>query len=245
MPDRNTCLAIVASRDARYDGRFYTAVSSTGIYCRPSCPARTPKPSNTRFYPTAAAAQDAGFRACRRCRPDAVPGSPEWDVRADAVARAMRLVRDGLIDRAGVPALAAQVGYSVRQLQRLTLAELGASPLTLARAQRAHTARVLIETTDLPMTEVAFAAGSAVSAPSDAVVTAYGCAPSALRGQRTAAGRRPGRLAAIELRLAFRRPFEPSTSSGTSPLRCPGWRSGGTAPTAGHRACRTAAASWR
>ncbi len=114
-----------------------------------------------RFYPSAAAAQQGGFRACKRCRPDASPGSPQWDVRADVVARAMRLIADGVVDRDGVPGLAAQLGYSVRQVQRQLLAELGAGPLALARAQRAQTARVLIETTDLSMTEVALAAGFA------------------------------------------------------------------------------------
>ena len=106
------------SRDPRFDGWFITAVTSTGIYCRPSCPAMTPKRENVRFYPSAAAAQQAGFRACKRCRPDAAPGSPEWDGRADVVARAMRLIGDGVVDREGVPGLATRLGYSVRQLQR-------------------------------------------------------------------------------------------------------------------------------
>src|SRR3954454_103472 len=128
-----------SSKDARFDGVFITAVTSTGIYCRPSCPAMTPKRENLRFYPSAAAAQQAGFRACKRCWPDAAPGSPEWDGRADVVARAMRLIADGAVDRDGVPGLAAQLGYSVRQLQRLLLAEVGAGPIAIARAQRAQT----------------------------------------------------------------------------------------------------------
>src|SRR3712207_5848304 len=135
-PNFERCYAAVDSKDARFDGWFFTAVTSTGIYCRPSCPAITPKRENVRFYPTAAAAQDAGFRACKRCRPDASPGSPEWDYRADVVGRAMRLIADGVVDREGVPGLAARVGYSVRQIQRQLLAELGAGPLALARAQR-------------------------------------------------------------------------------------------------------------
>ena len=114
----------VQSKDPRFDGWFFTAVTSTGIYCRPSCPARTPEPRNVRFYPSAAAAQQAGFRACKRCRPDATPGSPEWDVRADVVARAMRLIADGVVDRAGVPGLAAALGYSVRHLERLLSGEI-------------------------------------------------------------------------------------------------------------------------
>ncbi len=153
------CYTAVQSRDPRFDGWFYTGVTSTGIYCRPSCPARTPMRANVRFYPSAAAAQLAGFRACKRCRPNATPGSPEWDSRADVAARAMRLIADGLVDREGVPALAARLGYSVRQLERLLAAEVGAGPIAIARAQRAQTARVLIETTSLPMADVAFAAG--------------------------------------------------------------------------------------
>src|SRR4051794_17686998 len=156
---RERCVRAVRSKDARFDGWFFTAVISTGIYCRPSCPAATPKPRNIRFYPSAAAAQQAGFRACKRCRPDASPGSPEWNIRADVVARAMRLIADGVVDRDGVPGLAARLGYSVRQVQRQLLAELGAGPLAIARAQRAQTARVLIETTALPMVDVALAAG--------------------------------------------------------------------------------------
>src|SRR4051795_10865156 len=141
--------AAVAAGDARFDGWFFCGVTSTGIYCRPSCPARTPKREHVRFYPSAAAAQAAGFRACKRCRPDAAPGSPEWDVRADLVGRAMRLIGDGVVDRAGVPGLASRLGYTERHLNRMLTAELGAGPLALARAQRAQTARILIETTSL------------------------------------------------------------------------------------------------
>src|SRR6202045_828745 len=124
--------AAASSRDARFDGVFFTAVRTTGIYCRPSCPAMTPRRENVRFYPTAAAAQRAGFRACKRCRPNATPGSPEWDSRADVVGRAMRLIADGVVDRVGVPALAARLGYSVRQLERLLTAEVGAGPIAIA-----------------------------------------------------------------------------------------------------------------
>src|ERR1700756_2561079 len=126
--DRERCVRAVQSKDARFDGWFFTAVLTTGIYCRPSCPVVPPKPENMRFFASAAAAQQAGFRACERCRPDASPGSPEWDVRADVVARAMRLIADGVVDRDGVPGLAARLGYSVRQLQRVVAAELGAGP---------------------------------------------------------------------------------------------------------------------
>ena len=147
------------SKDARFDGVFFIAVSSTGIYCRPSCPAITPKREHMRYYRTAAAAQEAGFRACKRCRPDASPGSPEWNIRADVVGRAMRLIADGVVDRDGVAGLASRLGYEQRQVRRLITAELGAGPLAIARAQRAQTARVLTETTTLPLSEIAFAAG--------------------------------------------------------------------------------------
>ncbi|WP_203609943.1 Ada metal-binding domain-containing protein, partial [Streptomyces sp. SID8111] len=155
--DEETRYQAVRSRDGRFDGVFFFAVGTTGIYCRPSCPAVTPKRANVRFFATAAAAQQAGFRACRRCRPDAVPGSAEWNVRADVVGRAMRLIADGVVDREGVAGLAARLGYSPRQVQRQLTAEVGAGPVALARAQRAHTARVLLQTTDLPVTAVAFA----------------------------------------------------------------------------------------
>src|SRR3954469_7437915 len=147
MLDHTRSYDAIRSRDARFDGVFFTAVRTTRIYCRPSCPARLPRMENVRFFPTAAAAQAAGFRACLRCRPDAAPGSPEWDNRADVVARAVRLIADGVVDRDGVPGLARRLGYTERHLHRMLQAELGAGPLALARAQRAQTARLLIETT--------------------------------------------------------------------------------------------------
>ena len=142
--DRERCVRAVQSKDARFDGWFFTAVLTTGIYCRPSCPVVPPKAEHMRFFPSAAAAQQGGFRACKRCRPDASPGSPEWDMRADLVARAMRLIADGVMDDGGVPALARRLGYSVRQVERQLLAELGAGPLAHARAQRSQTARLQI-----------------------------------------------------------------------------------------------------
>lgn len=195
----------VDSRDARFDGVFFTAVTSTGIYCRPSCPAVTPKRANCTFYRTAAAAQGAGFRACRRCRPDSVPGSPEWNHRADLVGRAMRLIGDGVVDRDGVAGLAGLLGYSSRQLQRQLTAELGAGPIALARARRAQTARLLLQTTELPVTEVAFAAGfSSVRQFNDTVREVYDRTPSGLRAE-VAAGRRTASPAGgLALRLAYR-----------------------------------------
>ncbi|MFZ2501589.1 MAG: Ada metal-binding domain-containing protein, partial [Nocardioides sp.] len=151
----------VKSRDRRFDGVFYTGVRTTGIYCRPSCPARTPALANVTFHPTAAAAQAAGFRACKRCLPDATPGSPDWDLAGDAASRAMRLICDGVVDREGVAGLAERVGYTPRHLTRLLTTELGAGPLALARARRAQTARTLIEATDMSFADIAFAAGFA------------------------------------------------------------------------------------
>ena len=180
--DFERCYRAVQSKDARFDGWFVTAVVTTRIYCRPSCPVRPPFARNVRFYPTAAAAQRAGFRACKRCRPDASPGSPEWNVRGDVVARTMRLIADGTVDREGVGGLAGRLGYTTRQLERLLQAEVGAGPLALARAQRAQTARVLIETTELPFGDVAFAAGfSSIRQFNDTVRLVFEGTPTALR----------------------------------------------------------------
>ncbi|WKU08582.1 AlkA N-terminal domain-containing protein [Micromonospora sp. HUAS LYJ1] len=205
--DFERCYRAVDSRDQRFDGWFYTGVTSTGIYCRPSCPAITPKRRNVRFFPSAAAAQGAGLRACRRCRPDAAPGSPQWDVRADVVGRAMRLIADGVVDRDGVPGLAARLGYTERHLHRMLRAELGAGPLALARAQRAQTARTLIETTGLGLAEVAFAAGfGSVRQFNDTVRQVYGTVPSQLRTGRGGPPT-PGGAGTITLRLAYRPPL--------------------------------------
>ncbi|MGA5053741.1 AlkA N-terminal domain-containing protein [Streptomyces cellulosae] len=211
MTDEDSRYEAVRSRDARFDGVFFFAVETTGIYCRPSCPAVTPKRAHVRFFPTAAAAQGAGFRACRRCRPDAVPGSAEWNVRADVVGRAMRLIADGVVDREGVAGLAARLGYSARQVQRQLTAELGAGPVALAQAQRAHTARVLLQTTGLPVTEIAFAAGFAsVRQFNDTVRAVYATTPTGLRAAAPRKGRpRPGApTAGVPLRLAHRGPYQ-------------------------------------
>src|SRR6476620_8917379 len=146
----DTCWRALETRDPRFDGTFYVGVVTTGIYCRPSCPAR-PHPENVTFYRTAAAAQLAGLRACKRCRPDAVPGSPEWNTRADVVGRAMRLIAEGVVDREGVPGLARRLAISVRHLHRTLVDAVGAPPLALARSQRAYQARLLIEGTTMPL----------------------------------------------------------------------------------------------
>lgn len=182
-PDR--CYAAVCARDPRFDGWFVMGVTSTGIYCRPSCPARTPSRVNVRFHATAAAARSDGFRACKRCRPDASPGSPAYDHRADVVARALRAIADGEVERSGVAGLAAGLGYSSRHLHRQLVAEVGAGPQALARAERARTARMLLEATDLPVAEVAFAAGFASVRQFNATIQqVLATTPSALRWAR-------------------------------------------------------------
>ena len=204
--DFERCFRAVQSKDGRFDGQFFTAVTSTRIYCRPSCPALIPRRQNVRFYPTAAAAQSAGFRACKRCRPDATPGSPEWNLRADLVGRAMQLIADGAVDRDGVAGLARRLRYSERQLHRELVAEVGAGPLTLARTQRAHTARLLVETTDLPVTEVAFASGfSSLRQFNDTVREVFGATPTELRRNAKRGGITTPEL--LTLRLAYRAPF--------------------------------------
>ncbi|MFG2831245.1 AlkA N-terminal domain-containing protein [Streptomyces sp. NPDC048434] len=228
--DTERCLRAVQSKDARFDGWFYTAVLTTRIYCRPSCPVVPPKPENMRFYPSAAAAQQAGFRACKRCRPDASPGSPEWNERADLVARAMRLIADGIVDREGVPGLATRLGYSTRQTERQLLAELGAGPLALARAQRAQTARLLVETTALPMADVAFAAGFAsIRTFNETVREVFALSPTELR-QRARPGPRAAAPGSLALRLPFRQPLNPDNLFGhLAATAVPGveeWRDG-------------------
>lgn len=221
IEDFEQCYRAVSSKDGRFDGWFVTAVKTTGIYCRPSCPAVTPKRANVRFLPSAAAAQRAGFRACKRCRPDASPGSPEWNVRADVVGRAMRLIADGSVDREGVAGLAQQLGFSERHLHRQLVAELGAGPLALARAQRAHTARLLIETSALPFTEIAFAAGfPSIRQFNETVREVFATTPTELRrksafgegadaGGATSAGAAGSPAGgAITLRLRHRPPLD-------------------------------------
>ena len=205
-PDR--CYRAAQSRDARFDGCFIVAVRTTGIYCRPSCPAITPKRPNVEFHPTAAAAQIRGFRACKRCRPDAAPGSPEWNLRSDVVARAVRSIADGIVDRDGLSGLARRLGYSERHLHRVLSAELGAGPLSLARAQRAQTARVLVETTTLPMSDIAFAAGfGSVRQFNDTMREIYATSPSDLRRMRSTTETRPAGHGTVSVRLPVRAPF--------------------------------------
>jgi AraC family transcriptional regulator of adaptative response / DNA-3-methyladenine glycosylase II len=198
---------IIQSRDPRFDGQFITAVRSTGIYCRPSCPARTPKAANVTFYETSAAAHEAGYRACKRCLPEAVPGTPAWNLRNDLAARAMRLIGDGIIEREGVDGLSRQLGYSSRHLTRVLSHELGAGPLALSRAMRAQTARTLLTSTDLSMSEIAFAAGfSSIRQFNDTIAEVFELTPTQMRARQSR-----GQAAApgsIELMLPHREPFD-------------------------------------
>ena len=212
----------LSSRDPRFDGQYIVGVRSTGIYCRPSCPAMTPQEKNVSFYRTAAAAHEAGLRACKRCQPDAVPGSPEWNLADDLASRAMRLITDGVVERDGVPGLASRLGYTPRHLTRVLTSELGAGPLALARAHRAQTARTLLASTELSVADVAFAAGfSSIRQFNETIASVYETTPTELR--RLA---RRGRFAvaaneasadaataadagtAITLRLPARGPFD-------------------------------------
>ncbi|MDQ3659761.1 MAG: helix-turn-helix domain-containing protein [Actinomycetota bacterium] len=205
--DFDSCYRAGAGKDPRFDGMFIIAVTSTGIYCRPSCPAMTPKRANVRFYPTAAAAQAAGYRACKRCRPDASPGSPEWNVRADVVGRAMRLIADGIVDREGVAGLAGKLFVSERHLHRLLSTEVGAAPQALARACGAQTARVLIETTAMSFAEIAFAAGfSSIRQFNDTIKEVFVSTPSKLRAAKR--GSDASAMGAITLRLPYRLPMD-------------------------------------
>jgi AraC family transcriptional regulator, regulatory protein of adaptative response / DNA-3-methyladenine glycosylase II len=213
--DSDTCYRAVMARDPRFDGRFFTGVTSTGIYCRPVCPARTPARANVRFFAHAAAAEAAGFRACRRCRPEASPGSPDWNVRADLAGRAVRLIADGYVDAHGISGLAARLAVTQRHLHRLLVTELGAGPLALARTARLQTARRLLAETTMPITDVAFASGfSSVRQFNASVRESSGRTPSELRTRARRTG--PGGLGArdgtpgtwLSLRLACREPFD-------------------------------------
>lgn len=196
----------VASRDARFDGRFVTAVRTTGVYCRPSCPAQTPRPENVDFYASPAAAVAAGFRACKRCRPDAAPGSPEWNRRSDLAGRALRAIAAGALDDAGVAELARTLAVTERHLRRILLAEVGAGPLALARTRRAQTARLLLEATDLSVSAIAFSAGfSSLRQFNDTMRRHFALTPTEIRARRGVGPAADGRLV---LRLAARAPFD-------------------------------------
>ncbi|WP_454698106.1 AlkA N-terminal domain-containing protein [Arthrobacter humicola] len=224
----------IDARDTRFDGQFYTAVRTTGIYCRPSCPARTPKAENVTFYETSAAAHDAGYRACKRCLPEAVPGTPAWNIRSDIAGRAMRLINDGVINRDGVEGLASRLGYSSRQLNRILSHELGAGPLSLARASRAQTARTLLVSTQMKLADVAFAAGfSSVRQFNETIGEVFAMTPTALRGTavrgsalRGTAHRAPAATTALTLNLPYREPFDPGVFDFLAVRAIPGIEAG-------------------
>ncbi|WP_101783789.1 DNA-3-methyladenine glycosylase 2 family protein [Nonomuraea indica] len=207
--DFDSCYRAVSARDARFDGRFYTAVTTTRIYCRPICPARTPASRNVRFYRHAASAEAAGFRPCKRCRPELSPGDPGWDLRGDLIGRALRLIDDGAADDHGVSGLAARLHITERHLHRLFVAELGVGPLAVARTKRLLLAKQLLTETALPVTDVAFAAGfGSVRQFNAAMRETYGFTPSELRATAGGPARRPA---------ASHSPVARATPAGSSP----------------------------
>jgi AraC family transcriptional regulator of adaptative response / DNA-3-methyladenine glycosylase II len=203
-PDR--CWRAAEARDARFDGRFFTAVRTTGVYCRPICPVSPPKRRNVTFFACAAAAEAAGYRPCMRCRPDAAPGTPAWLGSSAVVSRALRLIEGQALDDADVERFAARLGLGARQLRRLFARHLGASPVEIARVRRVHFARSLVDETDLPMTEIALAAGfRSVRQFNHAVRATFRAAPTVLRRKRRAGSRSAEGLV---VRLPFRPPLD-------------------------------------
>src|SRR5215204_4223035 len=204
--DRKVCDRARRSRDPRFDGKFFIAVTSTRIYCRPICPARSPKDENIRYYATAAAAQAAGFRPCLRCRPEASPGTLAWHGTSSVVSRALRLITDGALDRDGVDDLADRLGVTSRHLRRLFLQHLGATPVNVALTRRVHFAKQLLDETDLPMSQVAFAAGFGSLRRFNAEMRrVYSRTPSQLR---RLAHRRPMGRTGYQFRIAYRPPYD-------------------------------------
>ena len=199
------------SRDARFDGRFFTAVLTPGIYCRPVCPARPPRPGNVRYYQTAAAAEEAGFRPCLRCRPEAAPGSPPWAGTSTTVAKALRMIDAGALDEGSVEDLAGRVGVTARHLTRLFRKHLGASPVGVAQTRRLKAAKRLLDETQLSLTNVALAAGYGSLRRFNAAFQArYGRAPRELRKESVAKEAGPSRRDAdsYEFLLAYRPPYD-------------------------------------
>ncbi len=203
--DQTVCYRALKARDARFDGRFYTGVSSTGVYCRPVCPARTPLRRNCYFFSSAAAAAEGGYRPCLRCRPETSPGTPAWLGTSATVSRALRLICDGALVDAGINDLASRLGVGSRQLRRLFEQHLGASPVAVEQTRRVHFAKKLLDETDLPITQVAFSAGfNSIRRFNTALRGVYGRSPRDLRKRRVAAPSEP----TIKLRLGYRPPFD-------------------------------------
>ena len=204
--DFDSCYGALSSRDSRFDGRFFTGVLTTGIYCRPICPARTPLRRNVTFFKQAAAAEAAGFRACKRCRPNTAPDARDWNVSSDTVRRAMSLIDAGVLDRGDVGSLAAQLHVGERHLRRLFAAETGTSPNEIARHRRLRRARHLIESTDMPISDVAFSAGYAsLRQFNDSIKAGFGATPSGLRREK-GTKLAPARLT---IRLPLTDPYDP------------------------------------
>ena len=204
--DAAACYRALSSRDPRFDGRFFTGVTTTGVYCRPICPARTPARTNVRFFLCAAAAEADGFRPCRRCRPDTAPGTPAWQGAPVTVARGLRLIRDGVLDEDGIDAFAARLGLGARQVRRLFETHVGATPSDIARLRRVHFARALLDDPALRLADIAFAAGfQSVRQFNHAFRQTFKAAPRTLRGR---AARDADRDDGIEMRLSYRPPFD-------------------------------------
>jgi AraC family transcriptional regulator of adaptative response / DNA-3-methyladenine glycosylase II len=206
--DFQRCYTATKSRDPRFDGRFFIAVRTTGIYCRPICPANMPRPENIRFFVSAAAAGEAGFRPCLRCRPEASPGTPDWQGPSSTVSRALRLIGEGVLDEAGVDELARRLNIGSRHLRRLFVSHLGAPPIAVAQTRRIHFAKKLIDETMLSMTEVAFCAGfSSLRRFNAAIRRAYGQPPTRLRRTKKQVAATAGE-ANLQLKLAYRPPLD-------------------------------------
>ncbi len=196
------------SRDARFDGQFYTGVRTTGIYCRPICPANPPKSENVDYYPSAAAASEAGLRPCLRCRPECAPGTPAWHGTSTTVRRGLRLIAGGALDEGSIEQLAERLGVTSRHLRRLFKTHLGASPLAVAHTQRLHFAKRLIDETALPMAEIAMASGyGSVRRFNDAFRNTYGRSPRDLR-RHSGNAELSADLATLSVRLPYRKPFD-------------------------------------
>lgn len=203
--DSDACYRAILTRDARFDGRLFIGVRTTGIYCRPVCPARTPRRENVTFYPSAAAAQEAGFRPCLRCRPETAPNLGVWRGTSNTVSRALALIEMGALENGDVEALAARVGVGERQLRRLFEQHVGASPISVAQTHRVLLAKQLLHETRLPMTEVAMAAGfGSLRRFNETFLDMYGKAPSKLRRANVASAK--GEMVSILLR--YRPPYD-------------------------------------
>ena len=210
--DAAACYRALSSRDPRFDGRFFTGVTTTGVYCRPICPARTPARTNVRFFLCAAAAEADGFRPCRRCRPDTAPGTPAWQGAPVTVARGLRLIRDGVLDEEGIDAFAARLGLGARQVRRLFETYVGATPSDIARLRRVHFARALLDDASLRLADIAFAAGfQSVRQFNHAFRQTFKAAPRTLRSRGAVA---PSGADTIEMRLSYRPPFDFAWLSG-------------------------------